>query len=95
MEYQKITNLINDASNQLSKSRTKCWVQINDESRGTYSANSNIKIKTLMLKPSLFDYSDAYILVTGTITVNCTSEINNKQVDHAKDTDIIISINRI
>ena len=31
MKYQKIANLIDDASNQLSKFRTKKWVKINDE----------------------------------------------------------------
>ena len=35
MEYQKIANLIDDASIQPSKFRTKNWVEINDESRGT------------------------------------------------------------
>ena len=35
MEYQKIANLIDDASNQSSKFKTKTWVEINDESRGT------------------------------------------------------------
>ena len=69
MEYQKITNLLDNASNQLSKFRTKSWVEINDESRGVYSVNSPIKFKTKMLKPSLCDYSDAYKLVKGTITV--------------------------
>ena len=45
----------------------------NDETRGTYNVNSQIKFKTTMLKPSLCDYSDAYILVKGTITVNNTA----------------------
>ena len=36
MEYQKIANLIDNASNQASMFRTKNWVDINDESRGTY-----------------------------------------------------------
>ena len=72
MEYQKIANLLDDASNQPSKFRTKNWVEINDESRGTYSLNSQIKFKTTMLKCSLCDYSDAYIFVKGTITVNNT-----------------------
>ena len=109
MEYQKIANLIDDAPNQFSKFRKKNWVEINDESRGTYNVNSQIKFKTTMLKSSLCDYSDAYILVKGTITVNntvaagvdanntnkkvknfapftnCISEINNTQVDNAKD----------
>ena len=42
MEYQKIANLIDDASNQPSKFRTKSWLEINDESRGTYNVNSQI-----------------------------------------------------
>ena len=67
MEYQKIANLIDDISNQPSKFRTKNWVEINDESRGTYSVNSQIKFETTMLKSSLCDYSDAYIIVKGTV----------------------------
>ena len=63
MEYQKIANLIDYASNQPSTFRTKNWVEINDESRGTYNVNSQIKFKTTMLKSSLCDYHDAYILV--------------------------------
>ena len=53
MEYQKTANLIDDASNQPSKFRTKNWVEINDESRGTYNVNSQIKFKTTMLKSNL------------------------------------------
>ena len=73
MEYQKIANLIDDTSNQPSKFRTKNWVEINDESRGANNAASQIKFKTAMLKSSLYDYSDAYILVKGTISVNNTA----------------------
>ena len=69
MEYQKRANLKDDASNQPSKFRTKNCVEINDESRGTYNANSQIKFKTTMLKSSLCGYSDAYILVKGKITI--------------------------
>ena len=115
MEYQKIENLIEDTSNQPSKFRAKSWVEINDESRGKYNVNSQIKFKTTMLKSSLCDYSGAYILVKGTITVNntaagaavynankkvifkscapftnCISEINNTQIDNAKDIDIVM-----
>ena len=63
MEYQKIANLIDDASNQPSTFRTKNLVEINDESRGTYNANSQIKFKTAILKSSLYDYSDAVSLL--------------------------------
>ena len=118
MEYQKIANLIDDASNQPSKFRTRNWIEINDESRGAYNVNSQIKFKTTMLKSSLCDYSDAYILVKGKITIagagndaaarradernkgvvfkncapfiNCISEINNTQIDNAKDIDTVM-----
>ena len=124
MEYQKIANLIDDASNQPSKFRTKNWVEINDESRGTYNVNSQIKFKTTMLKSSLCDYSDAYIPAKRTISVNntaaaaaaadaanntnkkvifkncapftnCISEINNTQVDNAKDIDIVMPMHNL
>ena len=55
-------------ANQPSKFRTKNWVEINDESRGTYTSN-DIKFKTTMLRSNLCDYADAYILVKGTITI--------------------------
>ena len=117
MEYQKIANLIDDNTlNQPSKFRTRNRIEINDESRGAYNVNSQIKFKTTMLKSSLCDYSDAYILLKGTITVNntaaagaaanntnkkvifkncapftnCISEINNTQIDNAKDIDIVM-----
>ena len=72
MEY-KIINLLDKTPDQPSKFRTKNWVEINDESRGTYSVNRQINFKTSMLRSSLCDYSDAYILVKGNITVNDTA----------------------
>ena len=76
-----------------------------------------MKFKTAMLKSSLCDYSDAYILVKKTITItgagadaaarqadernqgvifkncapftDCISEINNIQIDNAKDPDVV------
>ena len=65
MEYQKRANLIDDASNQPTKFKTKNWVEIN--------VNSQIKFKTSMLKSSSCDYRDVCILVKGTITVNNTA----------------------
>ena len=46
MEYQKIENLLDDTMNEPSKFRTRNWVEINDESKGIYSASSEIKFKT-------------------------------------------------
>ena len=67
MEYQKITNLYNNTPNQPTKLRTKNPVEINDESHGTCNTNSQIKFKTSMLRSSLCNYRDAYILVKETI----------------------------
>ena len=52
-------DLLDSKSNQSSEFRTKNWVEINDESRGTYSVNSQINFKTSMLSSSLCDYSGA------------------------------------
>ena len=70
---QKIINLqVIQQINQLSLEQ-KNWVEINDESRGMYSLNSQFRFKISILRPSLFDYSDAYILAKGTITVANTA----------------------
>ena len=75
--------MLENKRNQPSKFRTKLSVEVNYESRGTYSVNSHIKFKNSMLRSSLCDYSDAYILVSATITVPNTvavgSAANNRK----------------
>ena len=71
--------MLENAPNQPSKFRTKNWVEVNDESRGTYNVNSQIKFKTSMLRSSLCGYSDAYILVSATITVPNTAAAGANQ----------------
>ena len=61
--------MLDNASNQLSKFRTKNWIEINNQSRGVHNTNSDIRFKTTILKSSLCDYSDAYILVKRKVTV--------------------------
>ena len=115
IEYQNIVSLLDNSLNQPSKFRTEDLVEINNESRGTYNTNSQTKFKTAILKSSLCDYSDGYILLKGYVIVNkttangaatnntnetllrncapftnCISEINNTQVDNAKDINIVI-----
>ena len=84
MKYLKVINLLDNTLNQPSKFRTKKRIAINDGARGTYNTNSQIKFKTSMLKSSLCDYSDTYILVSGTITI--TGDEDN---DAAKQADEI------
>ena len=107
MEYQKVINLLDNTTNQLTKFRTKNWVEINDDSCRTHNVNS---------QSGLCNYSDVYILVSGTLTVpntgiaanpnirkiiviknytpftDCISEINNTQIDNAIYIDIIMSV---
>ena len=65
MEYQRIAYLLDIASNQSSKFRTRNWVEKNDESRGECTLN----LKLQCLRSSICDYADAYILVKGIITI--------------------------
>ena len=69
METQKIVNLLNGSDNENSKFATKKWYVIDSESKGNYSHHNPIKFLTKSIESSLCDYSDAYILVTGNITV--------------------------
>ena len=79
MEYQKIISLLDNTPNQPTRFRTKNWVEINDDSWGTYNTNSQIKFKASILKSSLCGYSDVWILVNRTITVlnTKTQEVPN------------------
>ena len=52
MENQKMINLLDNTPNQLSKFRTKIWIEINDQPREVYNTNSDIRFKTAMLKSS-------------------------------------------
>ena len=81
MKYQKIINLLENTANQPSTFRTKKWVKINDDTRGKYNTNSQIKFKTSMLRSILCDYSDVYVLVKGTMTAEITgisAALNNR-----------------
>ena len=69
MEYDKSNNLLDSESEQLSKFVTRAYVRVNSLSN-TYNENKSIRFKTPMLRLDLCDYSDAYTLVNGTITVN-------------------------
>ena len=88
--------MLDNASNQTSKFRTKIWVKINDESRGTYSVNRQINFKTSMPRSSLCDCSDAYILAKGNTSVNNTAAADadanntNKKVISKNSTPMVI-----
>ena len=71
MEFQKITNVLDTTSDDKDLPRfvTKKWIKVYDQSEGNYNVNKEIRIKTSMLRSDLCDFSDAYIVVKGNITV--------------------------
>ena len=71
MEFQKIVNLLNITSDNKDLPRyvTKKWIEVYDQSQENYNPNKEIRIKTSMLRSDLCDFSDAYIVVKGNITV--------------------------
>ena len=82
MEFQKIVNFLDTTSDDKDLPRfiTKKWIEVHDQSEKNYNVNKEIKIKTSMLRSDLCDYSDAYIVVKGNITVT-------KKIFTADDTE--------
>ena len=45
-------------------------MEIYDQSKGAYNTSKQIRFKTSVLRSDLHDYSDAYIVLKGVVTVN-------------------------
>ena len=91
MEYQKITNLLGSTLDKVPRFITKKWIEINDQSGGVYRADKQIRFNTSMLRSDLCDYSDAYIVVKGKITV--TKGFNNDANKNACDKKLALRNN--
>ena len=96
MKYDKINNLLDSESANLSKFVTRNYVKVNSLSN-TYNENKSIRFKTPMLRSDLCDYADAYILVNGTITVagNRPRDRQNKLVILKNNAPFVSCITRI
>ena len=82
MEYQKIINFLENTSNQLTKFKTKNWIEINDESHDVYNTVSHIKFKTSVLRSSYYsDYGDVCIVVKGAISIKAQARDNTNNED--------------
>ena len=80
MEFQKTVNLL-DATlddKDLPRFVTKKWIAVYDQSEKNYSVNKEIRIKTAMLRSDLCDFSDANIVVKGTITLEGENNANKR-----------------
>ena len=98
MEYQKITNLLGSTSDKVSRFITKKWIEVRNQPGGAYHTNKQIRFKTPMPRSDLCDYSDAYIVVKGIITVSAEEkdrDERNKQVILKNNAPFISYISKI
>ena len=95
MQHQKILNLFNEAI--YFKFVTRKWNIVknivNYQSNENYNVGNEIIYDTEVLKSNLCDYNDAYILVTGTITVTAAPAIQVSFKSCASFTKCITKIN--
>ena len=106
MESQKVTNLLNEASD--SRFATRNWNIVNDQSRTSYSTGNEFINNTKLSKFNFCHFNDPYILVKDTITVSadnsslvafkncalfikCISKIDGTTIDDAEDLDLVMS----
>ena len=98
MEFQKIVNLLDTTSDNKDLPRyvTKKWIEVCDQSEKNYNPNKKIRIKTPILRSDLCDFSDAYIVVKGDITVtNPNNAKRNKAVAFKNNAPFINCISKI
>ena len=99
MEYQKITNLLCTTSNEMPRFITKKWVEVHDQSGSAedrYKPSKQIRFKTSMLRSDLCDFSDAYIVVKGTITVtNPVNDAYDKKLAFKNNAPFVSCISKI
>ena len=76
MEHHKTSKLLNDSA--VSKLVTIKWIEINNLSGGQFSVEKNVRFKTSILRSDLCDYSDAYIVVKGRISVTGNNNANKR-----------------
>ena len=99
MEYEKITNLLGNIPDKVPRFDTKKWIEVHDQSgtaENRYNPNKQIRFKTSMLRSDLCDYSEAYIAVTGKITVaSADNDAYNKKLAFNNNTPFTSCISKI
>ena len=98
MEYQKITNFLGNIPDKVPRFITTKWIEVHDQSGETYNTNKQIRFKTSMLRSDLCDFSDAYIVVKGIVTVSADERDRNemnRQVILKNNTPFISCISKI
>ena len=78
-----MTNLLGKSDkDEIPKFSTIKWIEIFDQSNGTYNKNKDIRFKANQLRNDLCDFNEAYIVATGKITV--TNSRNDDNVYNRK-----------
>ena len=106
MEYHEITNLLGTTPDEVPRFITKKWIEVHDQSGNAedrYKPSKQIRFKTSMLRSDLCDFSDAYIVVKGDITLTKTNgrgiiDIRNRFLafkNNAPFTNCISKINNV
>ena len=99
MEFQKIINLLDITSDNkdLPKYVTKKWIEVYDRSEKSHNSNKEIIIKTPSLRSDLCDFSDAYIVAKGDITLEGNNNANkrNKNILFKNNAPFINCITKI
>ena len=81
--------------NDLPRFVTKKWIEVYDQSEGNYNVNKEIRIKTSLLQSDSCDYSDAYIVVKGDITVEDNNNANKRNLAFKNNAPFINCISKI
>ena len=79
IEYQYITNFLGSTPNEVSRFITKKWIKVHDQwgsAKNWYKPSKQIRFKTSVLRSDLWDFSDAYIVVKGDITLTKDANID-------------------
>ena len=98
MEFQKIIHLLDVTSDDKDLPRyvTKKWVEVYNQPEKNCSVNKEIRIKTPILRPDLYNFSDAYIVVKGDIIVTSPNNAKrNKSVTFKNNAPFINCITKI
>ena len=94
---QKIVNSLDTTfdNKDLLKFVTKKWIEVYDQSEKSYNQNKEIRIKTSMLRSDLCGYSDAYIIVKGTITFTNPDNAKRNKATFKNNAPFINCISKI
>ena len=85
MEFQKVANFLDTTfdDKELPRFVTKKWIEVYDQSEKNCSPSKEIGTKRSMLRSDLCDFSNAYIVVEGDITLEGDNDTNKQNKNRA------------